>query len=140
MAERKLISPSFTAQIRLHSILLRTSTTSSAPQTLKLFLNRDDLDFSTAASLPATQTLELAQSNEVQEVPVKRALFNTVRSLDLFFEEILDYSRRLCRAGVPVELHSYPGAVHAFDMVASARVSRQFQRDLDEALSRALGS
>ncbi len=87
MAERKLISPSFTAQIRLHSILLRTSTTSSAPQTLKLFLNRDDLDFSTAASLPATQTLELAQSNEVQEVPVKRALFNTVRSLDLFFED-----------------------------------------------------
>ncbi len=66
--------------------------------------------------------------------------FIATGSLDLFFEEILDYSRRLCRAGVPVELHSYPGAVHAFDMVASARVSRQFQRDLDEALSRALGS
>jgi hypothetical protein len=55
--------------------------------TLKLFLNRDDLDFSTASSLQPTQTLELAQSNEVQEVPVKRALFNTVRSLDLFFED-----------------------------------------------------
>ncbi|KAK1074595.1 hypothetical protein LTR12_005785 [Friedmanniomyces endolithicus] len=85
--EQLLMHIPFTAQIRLHSILLRTSTTSSAPQTLKLFLNRDDLDFSTAASLPATQTLELAQSNEVQEVPVKRALFNTVRSLDLFFED-----------------------------------------------------
>ncbi|KAK0304218.1 hypothetical protein LTR01_007574 [Friedmanniomyces endolithicus] len=81
------VPTSFTAQIRLHSILIRTSTTSSAPQTLKLFLNRDDLDFSTASALPATQTLELAQSNEVQEVPVKRALFNTVRSLDLFFED-----------------------------------------------------
>ncbi|KAK1812879.1 hypothetical protein LTR12_012763 [Friedmanniomyces endolithicus] len=85
--EQLLMHIPFTAQIRLHSILLRTSTSSSAPQTLKLFLNRDDLDFSTAASLPATQTLELAQSNEVQEVPVKRALFNTVRSLDLFFED-----------------------------------------------------
>lgn len=55
--------------------------------TLKLFLNRDGLDFSTASELQATQTLELAQSNEVQEVPVKRALFNTVRTLDLFFED-----------------------------------------------------
>ena len=67
--------------------MLRTSTTDSAPQSLKLYLNRDDLDFSTASSLQPTQTLELAQSNEIQEVPVKRALFNTVRSLDLFFED-----------------------------------------------------
>ncbi|RMZ08091.1 hypothetical protein D0864_01828 [Hortaea werneckii] len=78
---------SFTGQIRLHSILLRTSTTSHAPMTLKLYLNREDLDFSTATSLPATQTLELAQSNEIQEIGIKRALFNTVRSLDLFFED-----------------------------------------------------
>lgn len=55
--------------------------------TLKLYLNRDGLDFSTASELQPTQKLELAQSNEVQEIPVKRALFNTVRSLDLFFED-----------------------------------------------------
>lgn len=67
--------------------MLRTSTTAAAPQTLKIYLNRDDLDFGTAASLAPTQTLELAQSNEIQEIPVKRALFNTVRSLDLFFED-----------------------------------------------------
>lgn len=85
--EQLLMHIPFTAQIRLHSILIRTSTTDSAPQTLKLYLNRDDLDFGTAASLQPTQTLELAQSNDVQEVPVKRALFNTVRSLDLFFED-----------------------------------------------------
>lgn len=54
---------------------------------MKVFLNRDDLDFGTAASLQATQSLELAQTNDVQEVPVKRALFNTVRSLDLYFED-----------------------------------------------------
>ncbi len=78
---------SFTAQIRLHSILIRTSTTSSAPQTLKVYVNRDNLDFSTAADLAATQKIDLAQSNDVQEIPVKRALFNTVLSLDLFFED-----------------------------------------------------
>lgn len=78
---------SFTAQIRLHSILIRTSESSSAPQTLKVFVNIDNLDFSSAADLKPTQKLELAQSNEVQEIPVKRALFNTVRSLGLFFED-----------------------------------------------------
>jgi hypothetical protein len=77
----------FTAQIRLHSILLRTSTTGSAPRTCHIHLNRDGLDFGTAADLAPTQTLELAQSADVQEVPVKRARFNTVRSLDLFFED-----------------------------------------------------
>lgn len=77
----------FTAQIRLHSIMIRTSATDSAPMTLKLFVNRDDLDFNTAATLAPTQTLSLSQTSDVQDVPVKRALFNTVRSLDLFFED-----------------------------------------------------
>jgi hypothetical protein len=87
MSSTLLIGISFTAQIRLHSILIRISTTPSAPMTLKVFINRDDLDFDTASSLQPTQTLELAQSNDVQEVPVKRTLFNTVRSLQLFFED-----------------------------------------------------
>ncbi|KAK4635203.1 PITH domain-containing protein [Fulvia fulva] len=85
--EQLLMHIPFTAQIRLHSILIRTSMTDSAPMTLKVYVNREGLDFSTASDLQPTQTLELAQSNEVQEVPVKRALFNTVRSLDLFFED-----------------------------------------------------
>jgi hypothetical protein len=82
-----LLHVPFTAQIRLHSILIRTSETASAPLTLKLYINRDDLDFETAADVQPTQTLSLAQSNQIQDVPVKRALFNTVRSLDLFFED-----------------------------------------------------
>lgn len=82
-----LLSCSFTGQVRLHAILLRTSATDSAPKTLKVFLNRDDLDFNTASDLQPTQTFELSQTNEVQELPVKRALFNTTRSLTLFFED-----------------------------------------------------
>jgi len=81
------LSHSFTAQVRLHSILIRTSPSSSAPRTLKLYINRDDLDFDAASTLPPTQTFSLSQTSEVQEVPVKRALFNTTRSLDLFFED-----------------------------------------------------
>lgn len=85
--EQLLMHVPFTAQIRLHSILIRTSTTDAAPLTLKLYANREGLDFTTASDLQPTQKLELAQSNEVQEVPVKRALFNTTRSIDLFFED-----------------------------------------------------
>ncbi|KAJ9669440.1 hypothetical protein H2201_000307 [Coniosporium apollinis] len=77
----------FTGQVRLHSILLRTGTDASAPKTLHVHLNRDDLDFSTASDLQPTQTIELSQTSEVQELPVKRALFNTTRCLALFFPD-----------------------------------------------------
>lgn len=59
-------------------------------------------------------------------------------SLDLFLDENLDYARRLIAAGVPVELHSYPGAIHAFQAVAQSRVAQAFQRDLLGAVARLL--
>jgi triacylglycerol lipase len=65
--------------------------------------------------------------------------FINVGSLDLFLEEDMEYARRLTRAGVPVELHVYPGAFHGFDRVdTTARVSRAANRDSIEALRRAL--
>ncbi|KAF1948925.1 DUF1000-domain-containing protein [Byssothecium circinans] len=84
--EQLLMIVPFTGQVRLHSILLRTSPTPSSPRTLKLFIN-DELDFSSASEKPATQTLSVSQTAEVQEIPVKRALFNTTRVLTLFFED-----------------------------------------------------
>lgn len=76
---------SFTGQVKLHSILIRTPNSSSAPQTLKVFHNRDDLDFSSASDLSATQEIHLSQTSEVQDIPVKRALFGKVQNLTLFF-------------------------------------------------------
>lgn len=76
---------SFTGQVKLHSILIRTSNSSSAPKTLKVFINRDDLDFSSASDLSATQEFHLSQTSEVQDIPVKRALFGKIQSLTLFF-------------------------------------------------------
>jgi triacylglycerol lipase len=63
----------------------------------------------------------------------------SVGALDLFLEENMEYARRLMRAGVPTELHVYPGAFHGFNMVGSARVSQAFVRDEMMALTRALG-
>jgi len=58
--------------------------------------------------------------------------------LDLFLEEDLDYARRLMRAGVPVELHVYPGGFHGFDFDPTADVSVRARRDSMNALSRSL--
>ncbi|MEN9717492.1 MAG: hypothetical protein RIQ99_370 [Pseudomonadota bacterium] len=57
-------------------------------------------------------------------------------SLDLFLDEDLAYARRLIAAGVPVELHSYPGAIHAFNAVAESGIAKAFNRDLLGAIAR----
>jgi triacylglycerol lipase len=59
-------------------------------------------------------------------------------ALDLFVEENLEYARRLLRAGVPVELHVYPGAYHGFDVFPGARVVTAAIRDSTEALRKAM--
>ena len=62
-----------------------------------------------------------------------------VGDLDLFAEENVEYARRLIRAGVPTELHVYPGGHHAFDAQApKADISRRFTGDMHRALRRAL--
>lgn len=78
---------SFAGATKLHSILIRSATDDSAPQTLNLFVNKENLDFSVASDLAPAQTLTLSQTSEVQEIPVKRTLFNSVYSLSLFFED-----------------------------------------------------
>lgn len=85
--EQLLMIVPFTGQVRLHSIILRTSPSPSCPKTLKVFLNADSMDFETASEKEPTQALEISQTSEVQEIPVKRAYFNTTRSLALFFED-----------------------------------------------------
>jgi acetyl esterase/lipase len=62
-----------------------------------------------------------------------------VGALDLFVDENIEYAQRLIQAGVPTELHVYPGAIHGFDAFApSAVVSKQFKAERDQALKRAL--
>ncbi len=62
-----------------------------------------------------------------------------VGDLDLFIDEDLEYAQRLQQAGVPLELHVYPGAVHGFyNAVPTSGVARRFFRDRDDALRRAL--
>ncbi|KAK0747511.1 PITH domain-containing protein [Apiosordaria backusii] len=85
--EQLLVNIPFTGQVKLHSILLRTSDSDSAPKTLKVIINRDDVDFGVAEEVQGTQEFELSQTSEVQEIAVRRARFNAVRRISLFFPD-----------------------------------------------------
>ena len=65
--------------------------------------------------------------------------FISTAALDLFLEEDLEYARRLMRAGVPVEVHVYPGPFHAFDLHPTAPVACAARRDSLGALRRFVG-
>jgi acetyl esterase/lipase len=45
--------------------------------------------------------------------------YSCVGNLDPFRDDTIDYMKRLVQAGVPAELHLYPGAYHAFEVIAS---------------------
>jgi triacylglycerol lipase len=62
----------------------------------------------------------------------------SVGALDLFIDENLEFARRLIRAGVPTELHVYPGAYHGFDLDPTPRVSQTSGQNSVAALARAL--
>jgi acetyl esterase/lipase len=62
-----------------------------------------------------------------------------VGGADLFRDESVAYAARLLEAGVPTELHVYPGAPHGFDvLVPAAGVARRCNAALTDALRQAL--
>lgn len=62
-----------------------------------------------------------------------------VGTLDLFVDEDVAYAQSLARAGVPAELHVYPGAFHGSpNMAPNAAISRRWLADERAALDRAL--
>lgn len=64
-----------------------------------------------------------------------------VGGLDGFADEDIDYATRLNHAGVPVELHVYPGAPHGFEGFApGAAVSRQARADMNAWLGRMISA
>jgi triacylglycerol lipase len=66
--------------------------------------------------------------------------FISVGALDLFLDESLDYTRRLARAGVQVELHVIPGAYHGYSMAAGSPQAAQNNALRMAALKRAFAA
>lgn len=63
-----------------------------------------------------------------------------VGDADLFFDEDVQYARRLDAAGVPVELVTVPGMPHAADMVRGLVPAVEFRSTFVRAVGRALGA
>ena len=62
-----------------------------------------------------------------------------VAERDNLLDEDIDYARRLIRANVNTELHMYPGAFHAFDIIApTAPVSLRATANYTDAIKRAI--
>ena len=53
-------------------------------------------------------------------------------------DEAIIYAMRLMEAGVPVELHNYPGTVHGFDFLAPSDISSRAVDECVEAFRRAM--
>jgi len=64
--------------------------------------------------------------------------FLSTGSLDLFVDEDIAYAQRLIRAGVPTELHVFPGSFHGYDIAPGARVSAAARDASRAALKRFL--
>ncbi|QGH68374.1 alpha/beta hydrolase [Pseudactinotalea sp. HY158] len=58
-----------------------------------------------------------------------------VNQVDPLRDEGLDYAARLLRAGVPTELHCWPGAFHGFTTIEHARLSRDALAELVRVVS-----
>jgi acetyl esterase len=64
--------------------------------------------------------------------------FLGIGDVDAFLDENLDYARRLSRAGVPTELHVYPGVIHGgFGALPRTPRTAAFLRDVYAALASA---
>lgn len=61
--------------------------------------------------------------------------FVSVGTVDGFHDEDVTYALRLNQAGVPTELHVYPGASHAYQAAVDSRIARQSRRDQHEWLA-----
>ena len=77
-----------------------------------------------------------ARAEDLADLP---PAFIDVGTVDLFRDEDITFAMRLMQAGVPTELHVYPGAYHASETFApDAALSRRIWERRFDALRRAL--
>jgi acetyl esterase/lipase len=62
--------------------------------------------------------------------------FVSVGTVDGFRDEDIDYAMRLNQAGVPCELHVYPGAPHGYQIAQESAIAQQSAIDVERWLAR----
>jgi acetyl esterase/lipase len=76
-----------------------------------------------------------ARADTLSELPP--TLLST-SGADGFRDEDILYALQLMRAGVPTELHVYPGAPHGYQMIVDSAAATQARRDIVDWLDRIL--
>ncbi|MER7734030.1 alpha/beta hydrolase [Streptomyces erythrochromogenes] len=84
---------------------------------------------------PATPYAAPARAGDLSGLP---PAYVATSEFDPNRDEGIAYALRLLQAGVPVELHQYPGTFHGSQAILSAAVSQRQNADLAAALRRAL--
>jgi acetyl esterase/lipase len=87
------------------------------------------------AGAEPTQYAAPARARELSGLP---PTYVDVCEFDSLRDEGIGYAQRLVQAGVPVELHLYPGTFHGSALVADAAVSRRMSADSIDGIRRLL--
>ena len=88
-----------------------------------------------------SRTSEYAAPARARDVSGLPPAYIAVTSFDPLRDEGIDYARRLTQAGVPTELHLYPGTFHGSSGVfPQAAISQRIDADYTSAIRRALTS
>jgi acetyl esterase/lipase len=78
-----------------------------------------------------------AAASRAQDLSGLPPAYIPVGALDGFLDEDVDYAMRLTRAGVPTELHVYPGGPHGFDgLLPGTALARRARADIEDWLRR----
>ena len=86
---------------------------------------RDDVPYTAAP----------ARADDLSGLP---PAFVSVGTVDGFHDEDVLYALRLNQAGVPTELHVYPGASHGYQFAMGSAIAQQSNRDIVDWLTRQL--
>jgi acetyl esterase len=86
-------------------------------------------------SMPASPYAAPARADDLSGLP---PAYITTAEFDPNRDEAIGYAQRLLQAGVPVELHQWPGTFHGSQAILSAEVSQRQIAELGAALRHAL--
>lgn len=87
--EQLIIHIPFDGMVKLKSIFVRCPNTTSAIKEMKVYVNKDELDFDTIGDAKPTEVFECVPyeyASDLIEYPVKVRLYNRVKTLTLFLE------------------------------------------------------
>jgi acetyl esterase/lipase len=139
--DRGEVAPAF--QLLIYPMIDDTNTTPSSRIDGALVWSRGANEMGWSAYLGSRSGTDdvpgEAAASRVPDVAGLPPAWIGVGSLDVFRDEDLAYASRLLAAGITTEVHVYPGAPHGFEMMApGAAIAQACQRDITEALRRAL--